>query len=215
MAQKCSRWEECESFEQKGDSGCEGCGFKHFDKILKARAGNETLKSLGEEYFILCSKGKRERGGRKALDKPLKDLFRRRLPKSTSGLSSREEELPINGERVLFKLKFDGGFEVNGKYIFYEVKGYGDNTNDVLSAITAAQLLKAVPKYHDSIYYYIGVSSGKKGNEAGLQRKDFQDPKRTKIYPYVRWAEKNGFLKFFGIADIEDLLREVEETVDK
>jgi hypothetical protein len=120
-----------------------------------------------------------------------------------------EEELTINDERLLFKAKFDGGFEMDGKYIFYEVKGYGDNTNDVLSAITAAQLLKTIPKYRNSKYYYIGISSGLKSAEGGLQRTQLTDRKRTKIYPYVKWAETKNFLKFFGIVDIEDLLKEI------
>lgn len=167
MAQRCSRWEECGSFKQKRDSECEGCGYQHFDIILETRADNETLQSLGKEYFALCSTGKRKRGGRIALDEPLRNLFRRRLPEGAEKLPSEEEELTINGERVRLKPKFDGAFEVEGKYIFYEVKGYGDNTNDVLSAIMAAQLLKMVPKYRQSPYYYIGVTSGKKGNEGG------------------------------------------------
>jgi hypothetical protein len=205
MAGKCSRWQECESY------GCEGCGYQHFDNILRAHSGNEILEFLGKEYFTSCSEGQRSRGGRISLDEPLTKLFKHRLPQNAKEVSSIEEELTINDERVLFKAKFDGGFEIDGKYIFYEVKGYGDNTNDVLSAIMAAQLLKTIPKYCNSKYYYIGISSGQ--TEAGLQRKHLQDPKRTKIYPYIKWAETKGFLKFFGIVDIEDLLKEIEEAI--
>lgn len=208
MEGKCSLLGKCDSFH-KGVA-CEGCGFQHFDKILKAHTENETLKFLGERYFALCSAGERKRGGRIALDKPVRDLFRRRLPENAKELGPQKKELAINGEPVTFEIKSDGAFEVEGKYIFYEVKGAGDNTNDVLSAITAAQLLTIMTERVNYRYYYIGISSGKGGNEGGLQRKDFFKPERTKIYPYVRWAEKNGFLRFFGIVDIDDLLKEIE-----
>lgn len=213
MIEECSRYAGCKSFELKGRDRCEGCGFQHFDKILDAHPSNETLKTLGEAYFGLCSTANRSRGGRKTLDEPVKDQFRRILPKGTEIKGPLETKLTINGEEVSFNPKFDGAFNINEKYIFYEVKGYGDNTNDILSAITAAQLLRTVPEYHDCVYYYIGVNSGKHTN--GLQSEDFHDSTRTKIYPYVRWAEKNKFLKFFGIVDIEDLLREVEEIINK
>lgn len=213
MEGKCHRSANCISFKHNGRDGCEGCGFQHFDKILDAHPDNKTLGGLGEKYFKLCATGDklRSRGGRITLDKPLRELFKDKF--GSGNLTLQKEELSINGEKVSFAPKYDGAFKINGKYIFYEVKGYGDNTNDVLSAITAAQLLKTV--YPDCVYYYIGVSSGKKGNGAGLQRRDLLDPERTKIYPYIRWAEANSFLKFFGILDIEDLLKEVKEITNK
>jgi len=208
MEGKCHRSANCISFEHNGRDGCEGCGFQHFDKILDAHPSNETLKTLGEAYFSLCSTGKRSRGGRITLDKPLRELFKDKF--GSDNLPPQKGELTINGEKVLFKAKYDGAFQINGKYIFYEVKGYGDNTNDILSAITAAQLLKTVPAYKNALYYYIGVSSSV--HNQGLERGHFVgDPKRTKIYPYVKWAESMGFLKFYGIADIDDLLQDIKE----
>ncbi len=59
--------------------------------------------------------------------------------------------------------------------------------------------------------YYIGVNSGKK-NIIGLRREDFFKKERIKISPYVKWAENKGFLKFYGIVDIGDLLKEVKEA---
>jgi hypothetical protein len=54
MAGKCSRWQECESYKEERESGCEGCGYQHFDNILKAHPGNESLEFLGKEYFTSC-----------------------------------------------------------------------------------------------------------------------------------------------------------------
>lgn len=115
-------------------------------------------------------------------------------------------KLTINQENIDFEIKCEAAFQYNGKYIFYEVKGAGENTNDILSAITAAQLLKEIPKYKNSYYYYIGISR-KKTNDA------FFDKKRTKITPYVKWAENRGFLKFYSIVDIEKFIEELKNLI--
>ncbi|MFQ6120783.1 MAG: hypothetical protein ACE5KE_12985, partial [Methanosarcinales archaeon] len=189
MEGKCSR-KRCKSFEQ---IGCKGCGFQHFDKILNNYENNQILKSLGDEYFKLCSERKRT-SGRISLDNPIKNLFKNEIPELNE-LSSKDLQvkLTINGEEVDFKIKCDGAFQVNERFIFYEIKGYGINTNDILSAISAAILLKETEKYRNYLYYYIG---------GGLKRNDFFNKKRKGVYPYVRWAESKGFLKFYGIIDI-------------
>jgi hypothetical protein len=211
MKGECQRWQECELFKTKKEEAYEGCGFKHFDRILEDNHINEILSFIGDKHFRLCSTGNRSRGGRVALDQPVRELFKARFFPRAKEISPSEEILPINGDSVKFKAKYDGGFCSDGKYFFYEIKGYGDNTNDVLSAISAAQLLKTLDKYRNSAYFYIGISTGKKGYETKLHRSSFLDPKRTKIYPYVRWAESRGLLKFYGIVDIDDLVREASK----
>ena len=208
MQGKCSRFEECESFNQ---IGCKGCGFKHFEKILMNKKDNESLRFLADKYFPSCSKDRKGQGGRISLDKPIKALFLEKIPElkevPTTDLKAK---LPIDQKDVDFEIKCDAAFQADGKYIFLEVKGYGDNTNDILSAITAAQLLKEVPKYKDALYYYIGISSSK--HDTGLKRIHFLASERTKISPYVKWAENKGLIKFFGIVDIENLLNEVKNV---
>jgi len=211
MEGKCSRWKECEAVNQ---IGCSGCGFQHFEKILEANKNNQILESLGNKFFSLCSKQRKGTGGRVALDKPIKELLMEEISELKE-LSSNylRVKLTIKQEEVDFKIKCEGAFQYNGKYIFYEVKGYGDNTNDVLSAITAAQLLKEIPKYKDSHYFYIGISSGKKDYKEGLKRGAFFDKSRVGVTPYVKWAESKGFLKFYGIIDIKDLLEEIKNII--
>lgn len=210
MKGRCLRSSDCELPQS---IGCGGCGFQHFEKILEGNESNKFLKALGDKYFD-CSKQRKGAGGRISLDKPIRKLFMEQIPE-LKGLSSNDlrVKLCINQEDIVFEIKCDGGFECNGKYIFYEIKGYGDNTNDILSAITAAQLLKEIPKYKDSHYYYIGISSAKKNYKGGLKRYAFLDEDRIKVSPYVRWAENKGLLKFYGIVDIEELLKEIKKII--
>jgi len=209
---RCSQWEQCSSFK---DPGCKGCGFQHFEKIIKAHDDNYTLRSLGEKYFKRCSDPERRKGtgGRIALDEPIKKLLLERLPYLRQvSASELKSKLTVKMEEVDFKPKYDVALEANGKYVFIEVKGYGDNTNDILSAITAAQLLKEIPKYKSSLYYYVGSSSGK--YPGGMKREHLHDKTRLKIYPYVRWAESKGFIKFYGIVDINPLLEEIKRRTE-
>ncbi|MFC2000574.1 hypothetical protein ACFLXE_07485, partial [Chloroflexota bacterium] len=138
MTGKCSRHSECSWFGQKGSGGCEGCGFQHFDRVLKYHDGDPLISRLGKDYFNLCSQG-RSRGGRLALDQPLRNLLRDELPEGSKELAVKEIEITIGTDQVVFEPKFDGAFDIGRKCLFYEVKGYGDNTNDILSAISAAQ----------------------------------------------------------------------------
>lgn len=206
----CDHWQDCSSFKQL--ENCGGCSFQHFEKILKGHKNNKTLQILGDSYFRLISERRKGIGGRIALDKPMRDLFRTQLPE-LEVISSRELKVKLFGKD--FKPKADGAFRVkNSKNtcIFYELKGYGDNTNDVLSAISAAQLLKEVPKFKNSFYYYLGSSRSNK-YPFGLERKSFFENKKIGVAPYVKWAENKGFLKFYGIADIESFLDEVRSHI--
>ena len=210
MQGKCSRYDKCNSYTL---IGCRGCGFQHFEKIIMNHPENETLRSLGDTFYIQCSTRRHGQGGRVSLDASIKELLLRRIPElKQMPVQALRVKLPINGENVRFEVKCDGALESGGTHVFYEIKGYGDNTNDVLSAIMAAQLLREIPNYRDSVYYYIGISSAMV-NKGGLTRNDFFDGKRTKISPYVKWAESKGFLKFYGIVDIEDLLEEVKRII--
>lgn len=204
MEAKCSRWKDCLSF--KRNENCHGCSFQHFEKILDGHKDNKTLKFLGNQYFDLISKRRKGIGGRIALDKPIEELFLSSFPE-LEPLDSKKVRIKLDDDEEDFEVKADGAFQAHNTYIFYEVKGYGDNTNDILSAITAAQLLKEVPKFKDSYYYYIGAMTSI--SPYGLERKDFFDEKRTKVAPYVKWAEGKKFLKFYGIVDIELLIKEV------
>lgn len=207
MKPECARYNRCKSYSQ---IGCKGCGFQHFEKILNAFPHDEDINFLGDKFFILCSEQRKGTGGRIPLDKPIKELILTRIPEL--------QEVPLNelkgkleyGTNIIdFKIKCEAAFYANNKYFFYEVKGYGDNTNDILSAITAAQLFREIPKFKDAFYYYIGINSGTKRNKYGLTRDAFFDSNRNKVNPYTFWAEKKGFLKFYGILSIKELLQEI------
>ena len=211
MEGRCSRYERCESYTR---IGCSGCGFQHFENVLMAHPENDTLMSLGDDYFLECSTKRQRPGGRVSLDGPINRLFLRRIPKlKKMQIQALRVKLPIDGEEFSLEVKCDGALESGGIHIFYEIKGYGDNTNDILSAIMAAQVLREVLKYKNSIYYYIGISSAKGSNKGGLRRGHFLEEGRTKISPYVKWAESKGFLRFYGIVDIDVLLDEVKKIV--
>ncbi len=211
MTGKCSRANECESYMK---IGCKGCGFQHFNRVKNV---NEAINLLKDEYFNLCSERKTT-SGRIALDAPMKKLVLENARELIPGFPEVKElksqhirsSIEINGEIIDYEIKCDGAFEFNDKYVFYELKGYGDGTNDILSAITASQLLKEDPKFQNYKFYYIGVSSGKKGNEKGLTRKSFFDPKRRKVTPYTKWAESKGFIKFYGIVNVLDFLEDIK-----
>ena len=208
---ECSRFNNCNSYSL---IGCNGCGFRHFEKIMNASPGNKDIEFLADRFFILCSEQRRGPGGRVALDKPIKELILTRIP-ALQEIPSRELKVKLNcgTNQIDFKIKCEGGFYANQKYFLYEVKGYGDNTNDILSAITAAQLMREVPKFKDAFYYYIGISSGTRNNKHGLTRDAFFDSKRYKVSPYTIWAEKKELLKFYGILSIESLLQEIKTKV--
>ncbi len=208
MKAKCNNWQSCRSFELTNNN-CHGCSFQHFQKILDNHKDDEALRFLGDEYFKIISLNRKGTGGRIALDKPMRKLFMKRFPKLEI-IPKEKLKVKLYGDN--FIAKADGAFIANGTYIFYELKGYGDGTNDVLSAITAAQLLKEVDDFRNSLYYYIGVNSGSRNYPYGLERKSFFD-NRLGVTAYVRWAEKNKFLKFYGITDIDALLADIEKNI--
>ena len=202
---KCSRWSDCKSFRT---IGCNGCGFQHFDKVIKANKENHSINYIGDEYFKSCQ-SRLGTGGRIALDKPIEKLIRNEMP-TLNVFKPEAKTINIEGKEISLKLKYDLALESRGKYIFIEIKGYGDNTNDILSAITAAQAVKLITEYKksNSFYYYLGINSAI--DPTGLTRDSFFNKKRTKIYPYIIWAESRNILKFYGIVDIDLLLEEIK-----
>jgi len=209
MEKRCSRGNDCNN-----DIGCSGCSYQHFDKIKDE--GNPAIIFLKKEYFELCLKKRKGTGGRVALDPVLRTLLLD-ARKFVDGFPTLREmqnyelvdSIDIGGETYQFQVKCDGAFEFQDKYVFFEIKGYGDDTNCVLSAITAANLLMLSNKFHKHKYYYIGL--GTSVTQDGLKRQDFFNIKRLKIAPYVKWAEINQLIKFYGIRDINDLLVDIKD----
>ena len=124
------------------------------------------------------------------------------------------DKINIGGHDYQFQLKCDGAFSFNDRYIFYEIKGYGDDTNSILSAITAAQLSTYIKKFKDHKYYYLGGNSSIA--KTGLKREEhFLLEKRYKVAPYIKWAEEKGFIKFYGIADLRDMLNDIKQYCEQ
>ncbi|MCD6391068.1 MAG: hypothetical protein J7L92_03660 [Dehalococcoidia bacterium] len=207
MNGNCSKWQQCEAFKKRKD--CFGCSYQHFEPLLKAQGSKGFLKDVGDKLFDASSK-RMGRGGR--IDKPIREAISQLFIKELEEFKIRE--LPnkeLNGQIVNIgeelKVKSDGAFQVQirGKtvYIFYEVKGYGDNSNDILSAITAAHLVKEMPKFEHSLYYYIGVNSSR--DKSGFTRKSLSKG----IKPYIKWAESKEFLWFYGIVEVDELLTDI------
>jgi hypothetical protein len=142
MSKVCSRKDECH-----GTVGCKGCGFQHFDLIDNSQ--EPAIRFIKDEYFILCSQKRKGPGGRVPLDAPFKKFILEKAKDIIPDFPVLKELQPkdltdiinIGGHDYQFQIKCDGAFSYNDRYIFYEIKGYGDDTNSILSAITAAQLL--------------------------------------------------------------------------
>jgi len=208
MNGKCSKWKDCESYKK---IGCKGCGYQHFDKI---DLNNEALLFLDENYFKLCSEMRAGTGGRIALDEPMRklilekagDIFSDFPPVEKLESSSLRSNLLINNEEVEYEIKCDGAFSFENKYIFYELKGYGMDTNSILSAITASNLVKEDTKYLNHCYYYMGCCR--------LRREDYFNSKSRKVTPYIKWAESKNILKFYGILDILDFLEDIKNYLN-
>jgi len=212
MAHTCSRKKKKDDCKLVDSPGCDGCGFKHFDEVVSYHRGNEVLEFLEKEFFKQVQDNRKGIGGRIALDEPLKKLLSERLRKwEILKPQELKRKVPIGKGEEEFTVKCDVALEVNGRYIFLEVKGAGDNTNDILSAITAAQCAKMV--FKESLYYYIGVSASSRRQRNGITREYYTAPERATIRPYVRWAEEREFLKFYGIVEIEEVIKDIEERV--
>jgi len=123
----------------------------------------------------------------------------------------RKSAIQINDEEFDFEVKYDGAFVYNKKYLLYEIKGYGDDTNSILSSIMAGQLLNEIPEYRNHRYYYIGINSGLSHIDTGFQRNHFFDKNRPKITPYTKWAESKNIIRFYGIVDILVLLNDMKQ----
>lgn len=210
MNGNCSKWEKCGAFKRVG---CFGCSYQHFEPLLKAHANRGFLKDVGDKLFDASSK-RTGQGGR--MDKPIREAIAQSFIKELEEFKIRElTNKELKGQIVSIgeelKVKGDGAFEVQTRdktvYIFYEVKGAGDNSNDILSAITAAQLVKEMPKFKDSLYYYIGVSSSR--NKSGFTRGSLGKG----IKPYIKWAESKKFLWFYGIVEIDELLTDIRKRL--
>ncbi len=210
---KCSRGDECNIRETVT---CRGCGFQHFDRIDDSES--DILVFLKDRYFQLCLKNRKGSGGRVALDQVFKELVLKEAKKYIKGFPELEEledkdlndTVKIGDKHYKYRVKSDSSFKFNGKHIFVEIKGSGNDTNSILSAITAAQLVKSGERFNDNYkYYYLGCMSTV--SRVGLTRANLLEEKRTKISPYVRWAEGKGFIKFYGIRDIEQLLKDIKE----
>lgn len=210
MNGNCLKWEKCGAFKR---IGCFGCSYQHFEPLLKAHRNKRFLKDVGDKLFDASSK-RTAQGGR--TDKPLREAIAQLFIKELKGFKIRQlpnKELKgqiVNiGEELM--VKSDGAFQVQtrGKtvYIFYEVKGSGDNSNDILSAITAAQLVKEMPQFKDSLYYYIGVHSRK--DKSGFTRKSLGKG----IKPYIKWAESKEFIWFYSIVEIDELLTDIRKRL--
>jgi len=72
--EKCSRYENCVAF-QETDFKCKGCGYKHYEKILKnpKYAGSHILTNIGNKHFKECS-GRKKEGARINLDEPIRQV---------------------------------------------------------------------------------------------------------------------------------------------
>ena len=219
MAARCSKWNKCSGYKTVG---CNGCGFQHFDRIDDTH--NRAIRFLKDEYFRLCAERRKGPGGRIPIDGPFKKLFLTEAKKIVKGFPQLKElqikeltsTIEIKGQKYKFQVKCDGAFHFSdrksaSKYIFYELKGYGDDTNSILSAITAAQLIGKVATFQQHRYYYIGVGSPLVAARGGLRREHFFLQNRAKVAPYVRWAESKGIIQFYGIRDVIDLLRHIKE----
>jgi len=218
---ECSRKNECESIKR---IGCKGCSFQYFDLIESEN--NQAIEFIKNEYFNLCSQKRKGTGGRISLDAPFKKFILEEAERIIPDFPVLEEVKPneltdriiIDGAEYKFRIKCDGAFsfgkDKNKKYIFIEIKGYGDDTNSILSAITAAQLSSKVKKFKNQKYYYLGSISAKtnKSLQTGLKRKEhFMDVTRHEVAPYIRWAESKGFIKFYGILDLEEMLEDIKQ----
>jgi hypothetical protein len=211
MNGNCSRWDQCEAF--KRSVKCFGCSYQHFELLLKAHANRGFLKDVGDRLFEASSKRTRQ-GDR--MDKPIREAIDKSFIKKLGEFRIRElTDKELKGHIVSIgeelKVKSDGAFEVQigdkTVYIFYEIKGYGDNSNDILSAITAAQLAKEIPKFKDSLYYYIGVNSGK--SKSGFTRESLAKG----IRPYIKWAERKNLMRFYGIVEIDELFQDIRKRL--
>jgi hypothetical protein len=202
MQGECSKWKECKSFKKLGN--CEGCGFKHFENLIKksGKINDEILEYLKAEYFKLCSEKRQKRGQRVPIDEPIKNLFKKLFPELEEiDVESLKIEVGLPNETKLeLPIKCDGAFYFKDKnvYVFYEIKGYGIDINSILSAIASFQLLKMDKKYKNSLCFYIG------GAETG----------KLKRSPYVIWAEANGVLKFYEIINIKEMLDYLKQYLE-
>lgn len=215
MSGECSFWKKCIIVNE---IGCSGCSFQHFDRIDVNN--NEDLALLKEDYFELIQHKRKSKGGRVALDAPMRNLVLRKLKPNFPEIRTLESKnirstIEIDDETIDYEIKCDGAFKYKSKHIFYELKGYGDGSNDILSAITASQLLKEDITFKNHRFYFMGINGANIKNKSGVTRDSFFDPKSRKVTPYTKWAENKGFIKFYGILDIADFLEDMTNYLNE
>ncbi len=195
----CSLAEKC---EHKLNPRCYGCGFQHFDEVHDASSNNEVVKALWSRYFELVQRSRRSTGSRIPLDEVLRDW----LEKKTGWVMCQGDELRDRTAEhdIPFKAKCDACFrKKDGRYVLLEVKGYGMDTNSILSAITAAMLVSNGKKFGGdrSAFYYLSVGVGSRGGtHHAIGHSDFA------ANPYVTWAEKHRFISFIGLPELDRLV---------
>ncbi len=209
----CSKVKKCKAVKRKGGQSvwCEYCGYKYLDSVDSRN--DKALKFLKKEYFDVCSSLRENHRARHSIDEPFKKLITNHN-KGLEELSHDELKLAvvIDGESLSISLKCDGAFRYksskgNNKFIFYELKGYGKDTNSVFSAILASQLVQEFfPHNNNYKYFYLGLSGG-----GGISRDDLTKGRGTVLTPAVKWAESKGFIKFYGICDVSDMLQEITD----
>jgi hypothetical protein len=107
-----------------------------------------------------------------------------------------QDTVVVGGRTIPYGVKCDGAYQVGKKYVFLEVKGYGFDSNSILSAITAAQMVSCGRKFGNgkSSYFYLG---------GYVSREDFHG--KGKMCAYVKWAEAQGFISFHGILEVDQI----------
>jgi len=207
MEGRCARASECAFFAKHQE--CFGCGFQHFPRVVPGSVPQSRhLQTLSEDYFRRCST-REGKGGRITVDSSLKAL----LSKELDGLlhperPEFEHTILIHNEPVRFRIKCDAAYRLrNDHHIFIEMKGYGDDTNGVLSAIMAAQFAK-MALASKSHFFIIGVSAA--GRQDGILSSDYLNERHIGLSPYCRWAEARDYARFFGIREIRDVIEEIK-----
>ncbi len=206
--------------EEECKAPCYGCSYKHFENI-KSRIREQLPQEakapfdrMDDEFFSASSR--RQGQNRRAyIDRHLKEFLRELLKFKElkfEELNNISTEIEVGEQFLSLKPKYDMAFSVNGIDIFIEFKGYGADTNSILSAITAAQVLKESTKYTNGQnlrYYYIGIIT--QSDTQGT----FHNKNHSSITPYVEWAENKGILKFYSSYDIEKLIDDILRTASE
>lgn|GEM_PF-2722320 len=191
----CSRASEC---KRQGKPPCFGCGFQHFDEWFTEKGKPRQIRGIWRDYFRLIQRKRGTAGGRIPLDKPINSWFSKRRGWREMKGNELRDKVVIRGRSIPYDVKCDGAYQVGRRYVFLEVKGYGFDSNSILSAITAAQMVSFGQKFGNgrSSYFYLGgLASRARFHGEG------------KACAYVKWAETQGFIHFYGIGQVNGVIR--------